>query len=794
MLNASGVKDINSTNRNRFKLTASLLVLLGAVAIGFTLSIIQIQSGTAAYLAALSNWSHGVSESVRQSEIYLRSGDPRALKSARDKYQLPLGHMLGRLILERDVLDYGAAYRGFLQGGNHPDDISRMIWLFRFFHNAPYFKDAVKAWQSSDLWIVRLGDTIEKLPHTRQKSLIEMEALQSELDEITHKLAQPQTEFQIKMSLASRVLAILLSIVSVIFFLLLGGIATLLLKKLTSTIRISEYKFRSTFENAAVGIAQLDADGRIKDANSALCDILNYNFTVLSQLRYNQLIHPEDSNIFIEERGILDKGLSERVSFKQRLHRIDNSVIWVQTTMSRFEWGNPREIRYICIIEDVSEQERLSVELSYQARHDNLTGLINRRAFDGYLSESLLKARSENFVHCLCFIDLDQFKVINDTLGHFAGDQLLLQVTQLFSRQLRKSDLLARLGGDEFGLILDCCEPEQAIKTAESLRNSLSEFPFSWDGRAFNIGCSIGITPIMASSTDEASLLQAADSACHMAKEQGRNRVILTYQGDKELAARRVQMEWIERIRRAIETDSLYLDAQRIVSLTSDQHTHIEVLVRMIGDNNEIIPPGAFIPAAERFNLVHLLDRWVIEKVCSHLQRYPLELNGLDVCHINISGKSFDQDDFTDFTLKTMARYNIPANKLCFEITETAAVSNLNVVRNFMEKLRELGSSFALDDFGAGLSSFAYLKQFPVQYLKIDGAFVRNMANDKTDKAMVRAISDIGKTLGKIIVAEFVEDEHALKCLQDMGVEFAQGYHLHKPERLDGVVNKPRTN
>ena len=789
MLSVLGTKIKKKSNRYRLKLTVSLLALLGAIAIGFTLLIIQIQSGTSVYLAALSNWSHGVSESVRQAKKYVNSGDPRELQLTREKYQIPLGHLRGRLILERDKLDYQSAYRSFLQGGNPPDDIAKMIWLFRLFQNAPYFNDAITAWRSSDPWVIRLGDTIEKLPIALQTSPSEVEAVQIELDEITNRLAQPQSQFQVKMSLASRVITSLLSIASVIFFLLLGGIATLLLKKLTATIRVSEYKFRSTFENAAVGIAQLDANGRIIEANNALCSILKYNYTVLSQLRYNQLIHPDDSNIFNEERSLLDKGESERVTFKQRLHTIDKSVVWVQTTMSRFEWGNPSEVRYICIIEDVSEQHRLSNELSYQARHDNLTGLINRRAFDGYLSESLHKARSENFVHCLCFIDLDQFKVINDTLGHFAGDQLLLQVTQLFSRQLRKSDLLARLGGDEFGLILDCCDPEQAIKMAENLRDSLSQLPFSWDGRAFNIGCSIGITPIMATSGDEASILQAADSACHMAKEQGRNRVIMTYQDDVELAARRVQMEWIERIRRAIDTDKLYLDAQKIVPLSANKNTHIEVLVRMLGDNNEVIPPNAFLPAAERFNLVHLIDRWVIHKVCEHLQRHPLKLNNIDVCHINISGKSFDHEDFTHYTINTIKQYNIPASCLCFEITETAAVSNLTVVCEFMEKLKAMGSSFALDDFGAGLSSFAYLKQFPVKYLKIDGAFVRNMANDDTDKAMVNAISNIGKTLGKVIVAEFVEDKQALAYLEEMGVEFAQGYYLHKPERFDGLVS-----
>lgn len=788
MLNLLGTKDTKSTHRNKFKLTVLLLFFLGAVGISFTLSIIQVQSGTAAYLAALGAWSRGQSEAVSQSHIYARTGDTNALKLARYWYQIPLGDLQARLILERDVIDYSAAHQGFLQGGNHPDDIAAMIWLFRLFQDAPYFRDAIDAWRTTDPWIIKLGNTLDKLTLAGQSHSNELSTLETELNEITQRLAKPQADFQEKMSKASRVLSTLLSIATVILFLLLGGIATLLLIKLTATIRSSEYKFRSTFENAAVGIAQLDNKGQILDANSALCEILNYSDIDLLKLRYEQLIHPDDNYIYQKERAELDKGKSDKVSFQQRLQRADASIIWVQTTMSFFKWQTPSNIRYICIIEDISEQHRLNKELNYQARHDNLTGLINRRAFEGYLADALKKARSENFVHCLCFIDLDQFKVVNDTLGHFAGDQLLRQVTQLFSRNLRKSDLLARLGGDEFGLILDCCEPEQAIKMAESLRQNLIEIPFTWEGRSFNIGCSIGIIPIMSTSGDEATLLQAADSACHMAKEQGRNRVILTYQGDEELAARRVQMEWIERIRRAIESDSLYLDAQKLVSLAPEHNNRIEVLVRMLGDNNEVIPPGAFLPAAERFGLVHLIDRWVIEKVCAQLQSHPQALSGLEACHINVSGKTFDEKDFTDFTLKTIAHYNIPASKLCFEITETAAISNLTLVRTFMEELSKIGSTFALDDFGAGLSSFAYLKQFPVQYLKIDGSFVRNMANDDTDKAMVRAINDIGKTLGKIIVAEFVEDKHALACLQTMGVEFAQGYHLHRPEQFEQVL------
>jgi diguanylate cyclase (GGDEF)-like protein/PAS domain S-box-containing protein len=769
----------------KLKYIILLLFLFGGAAIGFTTLIIQVQSGTAAYLAAVGGWSRGQLETVRQTDIYARTGDPQALQLAREYYQIPFDYIQSRVILETKTIDNQLAHSGFLQGGNHPDDIPRMIWLFGFFEHTPYFRDALQAWRNSDKALLKLGETLNQIEIARKSQSTDMAQilrLQLQLDSINEQLSNLQTDFRNKMSLAIRIMTKVLSVSTLLFFVLLGSIAAFIVYRLTAAIRISESKFRYTFEKAPMGIAQLDSNGHILDANTALCEVLNYYYKDLLYLQFDQLIHQEDREIGKQQRRTLDQGSRDSVSFKQRLRRSDNSLIWAKTTMSRFNWRHSYSQRYICILEDVSEHQRLTDELSYQARHDSLTGLINRRAFETYLGEALLKARNENVVHCLCFIDLDQFKVINDTLGHFAGDQLLLQVTQLFTRHLRKSDVLARIGGDEFGLIIDCCEPQEAIKIADILRKNLTELPF------------VCIVPIMANSGDQAELLQAADSACHMAKEQGRNRVILTYQDDKELLARREQMEWIERIRYAIEHNKLYLDAQQIVFLAPKAKTRIEVLVRMQGDNNEVFPPGAFLPAAERFGLAHLVDRWVIEKVCAHLMEHSLELNQFDACHINISGRSFDQDDFADFTLKIIERFKVPADKLCFEITETAAINNLTIVKSFMKKLGEIGCTFALDDFGSGLSSFAYLKQLPVEYLKIDGAFIKNMTTNETDRAMVRAISNIGQTLGKIIIAEFVEDQQTLDSLHKLGIEFAQGYHLHRPNRFEDVIKQADYN
>lgn len=781
------LKHAKFKSRMKFRAIVACLFSLGLVAIIFTVTVIRIQSGVTAYLAGLSLWSRGQLETVRQSELYAQTGNPQALSQARKWYLIPYGDLLARPEMQKAQPDYETARKGLLQGGNHPDDVERMIWLFHVFQHAPYFRDAISAWQETDIWLIKLGqvmDQLEQAWQSRQDADQLVADLQQELESINLALADKAAKFRQAMTSASRALNTLLTIASIIFFILLSGIASILILKLTAAIRTSERKFRKTFEQAAMGIAQVDDKGNFLEANDALCEILKYPRDKLLSLQYNDIIFPDDRYLGVEERIALEQGAIENLCLTQRLCCGDGSVVWTKITMSSYDIG-PNSTNFIGIIEDISEQHRLSEELSYQARHDELTGLINRRAFESYLSEALTRARSENFVHGLCFIDLDQFKIVNDTSGHFVGDQLLQQTAQLMLGHLRKGDLLARLGGDEFGLILECCEPEAAIKLAESLRQTLVETPFIWGDKSFSLGCSIGIVPITATSGDTSELLQAADAACQMAKEQGRNRVLLTYEGDKNLVARRVQMQWVERIRHALTHDLFFLDAQQIAPLSGFTENRIEVLVRMKGEQDEVIPPGAFLPSAERFGLAHLIDRWVIERVCQYFQTNPEEMSALDTCHINISGRSFDHNDFTEFTLEVLARYHVPAEKLCFEITETAAISNLIEVRRFMTKLREAGSNFALDDFGSGLSSFAYLKQLDVEFLKIDGSFVQHIAESETDRAMVRAINDIGQTLGKLIVAEFVEDQQALEYLENMGVDYAQGFHLHRPQSFE---------
>lgn len=767
------------------------LAILAAV---FTVAVVQIQSGVAAYLSGQTIWSRGQIKTVYYLSEYARTGEAEMLEQARRWYDIPLGDLYARRAMEGAELEYEAAFNGFVRGQIHPSDIPRLIWLFRFFSEAPYFRDAVRAWKNSDRQILMLGeiaDELEKEWRGGDRSAQRLEVLRQRLAVASDRLDQQAAEFRGAMTRLARLVPTVLSLASVGFFIIFGVIAMMLTQRLTRALRNSEKKFRATFEQAGVGIAQMAEDGRLLEVNPALCDILCYPREKILQLDYSQLVHPEDTASRQDAFGaVVSEPLVAR-TMDLRMVRGDGETAWIRLTLSRFTEQGDSNACYLAILEDVSESHRLSDELSYQASHDELTGLINRRAFERYLDDALNHARNEDSVHALCFIDLDQFKIINDTSGHFVGDYLLRQVAGMLSQHLRKGDVLARLGGDEFALILEYCDPDKANELADKLRQTLTATRFAWENRSFNVGCSIGIVPITSASMDTTSLLRMADAACYLAKEQGRNRIHLVCDDDQALDERHEQMEWVGRIRTAIDNDRLFMDAQYIIPLVRAEQIRYEVLVRMRDEDGQVLPPGAFLPAAERFDIAHLIDRWVIEHVLVQLGRHPEHLATLDACHINISGRSFDHQDFLDFVVGLFERHAVPAEKICFEITETAAVRNFTDARIFMERLGNLGCTFALDDFGSGLSSFGYLRKLPVELIKIDGSFVRNIVTDATDRVMVNAISDIGQSMDKMIVAEFVENDDALRLLQDMGVHFAQGYAVHYPHSFMDIIKGP---
>ncbi|MCU7808962.1 MAG: EAL domain-containing protein, partial [Candidatus Thiodiazotropha sp. (ex Semelilucina semeliformis)] len=399
-------------------------------------------------------------------------------------------------------------------------------------------------------------------------------------------------------------------------------------------------------------------------------------------------------------------------------------------------------------------------QLQHMAFHDSLTNLKNRRELEQALTDALGNARRNNEVHSFMYLDLDQFKVVNDTCGHMAGDELLRQISALLKHQVRETDLLARLGGDEFGVILHNCSLVQAELLANKLRESVESHKFVWETRPFNTGVSIGLVDITPDSKSSDEVLSNADMACFAAKSRGRNRVHVYTAEDDELALRRDEMQWISRINSALDEGRFLLYQQPIVSLRDDNAPrHAEILLRMQGAGGEIIAPGAFIPAAERYDVMQRLDRWVVNSIFTYLgERTDLCREGR-LHFINLSGTSLSDPDFFSYIQERMLHLRVPPESICFEVTETAAINNLNTTVSFIHEIREMGCSFALDDFGTGLSSFSYLKSLPVDFLKVDGSFVKQVEEDEMSRAIVDAINKIGHVAGLKTIAEFVEHD-----------------------------------
>jgi len=464
----------------------------------------------------------------------------------------------------------------------------------------------------------------------------------------------------------------------------------------------------------------------------------------------------------------------------------DGNEIYIDSTASPIRDGTGAVTGGVLVFADVTESRELNRRLSYHASHDVLTGLVNRREFESRLERALKSAKARETSYALCYLDLDQFKIVNDTAGHSAGDALLGQVGQLLKSKVRWRDTLSRIGGDEFGVLLEACSLDEALRTAESLREAVRNSRFVWEDRSFRLGVSIGVVPIAPENEDVASVLSAADSACQAAKEQGRNRVHCFEENDIDLMRRRREMQWAARINAALEESRFDLYRQTIMPLQAEETgLHYEILLRMRDEQGKVVAPDNFIAAAERYGLTPSIDRWVVENTFRWLVSEADEREKLAMCSINLSGQSLGDDKFLPFVIEQFHRSGLDASRICFEITETAAIASFSHANRFIQALRELGCKFALDDFGTGLSSFGYLKHFPVDFLKIDGGFVKEILRDKIDREMVRAINEVGHLTNKRTIAEFAENEEIITMLRNLGVDYAQGYGVAMPQRIE---------
>lgn len=552
---------------------------------------------------------------------------------------------------------------------------------------------------------------------------------------------------------------------------------------LLQELREKEAFLVHTFEQAGVPMIIMDEDFFILDVNNVACELFGYDKKILTQITMTDLLQPDDSFTVSAQYERLLAGDINQFTTTSRCFNKAGKTIWLQATLSsvRNETGG---IEYIVVqAQDRTQQRQLHEDLKHQSSHDTLTGLPNRSSLETYLQKVVNDRPTQE--HIFCFIDLDQFKVINDTCGHIAGDTLLKQVSTLIQKSLYEADLLARFGGDEFALLMVDCSLQQAQQKLHEILQEIRQLKFSYDGYSFTMTASIGLVEINTTSS-LVELLKQADSACYAAKEAGRDRLHLFSDDDSQLAQRSDEMRWVSRIQSALNQQKLVLYSQPIQSVTTTQHhTHRELLIRMVADDGSVISPGKFLPAAERYNLAAAIDMWTIEHVVTRLSQAAAR--GQDITGIyaiNLSGQSLGDARFYEkiIALIMSAELAQTGAVLCFEVTETAAITNIQTAVHFIDKLRQVGCLFALDDFGSGLSSFAYLKQLPVDYLKIDGMFVRDAATNHVNMEIVNSINGIGKALGLQTVAEFVEDNATLKIMQQLGVDYVQGYEIGKPQ------------
>lgn len=552
----------------------------------------------------------------------------------------------------------------------------------------------------------------------------------------------------------------------------------------------AELRFQRLVELSPIPIMLLERDGRIIDINRAAKLLLRPS----SECHKGQTLHDYiEAESAAEIMGALDQAkLETPVNVVITLPRLNDGTVTIEIDANVFTISGEPVIQVF--MKDVSETREMVNRMSYLASHDPLTGLINRREFELRLSQAIASARKSDSEHALCYIDLDRFKIVNDTCGHHAGDELLRQVTSLLKSRVRDRDSVARLGGDEFALLLQNCSQVKAMEIAQSIIRMLGEFRFSWADNLFTVGASIGVTPVDARSGNMESVLKDADSACYVAKETGRNRVHAARHDDAELSQHHEEMQQLQEITQALKENRFRLCHQLCLPLDESRidEWHCEILLRMVSRSGRQMAPEEFIPVAERYNLMPEIDRWCVNTVFSTLKTLTSSQQRPGMCAINISGQSLAQPGFTRFVTELAQQYHVDPAMVCFEIREVTAIANLAHARRFIEELKQAGFKFALDNFGDSLSSFSYINKLPIDYIKLDRSLIGGITQNPISQAMVEAINKISHLIGIETIAEFVEDEETLKELRRIGVDFVQGHHISKPAPIAVTAATPQ--
>lgn len=807
-----------STKHKLLTVTWPLIVIAGLM-LSLCVGSLSTLSTIRAFVNGEGLWSKAERQSIAELRHFAASGSQADYQLFRDELAVPLGDRVARLELQSAAPDYVLAASSFIAARNHPDDVPGMMRLFRLFRHSSLLAHPIDAWTRADELILQL-DGIGRHMHAVMDSgsPAGVSQLLADAEHIHRQVVPLEDEFSRSLGSTSRQMLRLLSVFLALCSIILVGIGAAISRKMIRRSERIALALREAEEQAFVAQARSHVTLQsIADAvlcTNRACEVTYMNSAAELLIGWpaaeavgqplatvlHILPEPNTFSVTAEIAQILAGEQRTGPTTGSLLRRRDGSTTPVHERAAPIRDSHGEVIGVALVMRDITQERAFAAQLLHQATHDALTGLANRREFEQRLGRAIVDKKSTGSEYALLYLDLDQFKVVNDTCGHAAGDELICQVSWVVKHELRADDVLARLGGDEFGILLVNNPQDTAIKVAESIRRRISELRFLWEGKVFSTNVSIGVLSLTESLATVSDALSAADQACYLAKDNGRNRVQFYRPDDQVMRTRHGEMCWVERLNRAIELDQFALYAQEIrrvgrsTGAVTDgfEASHFEILIRMIDSDGTLIAPMAFIPAAERYGLMPKIDRWVIANACKDLAALRERDGAIPSFMINLSGASVTDSGMVDFVRSQLEQFALPAESIGFELTETAAISNLASASQLMHRLNEIGCPMALDDFGSGMASFAYLRRLPVDYLKIDGEFVRDMTSDVVDYEIVEAIHNVGRVMGIKTVAESVESADILAALLLVGVDFAQGYHINRPVPIMDISYRPQ--